>query len=164
MVCDLDSAEQRECREAQRRDSLSVLFLFICSVFTRFSHHYVTLRPLIMLSGMVHSEYFQSFPGAPEGTAGPVSVASAFTLSWLLSLLLLFAFFSVPKIFRGKHISFFCVSLCILFLFLCFSAFTLFFSCNFYFFLMCGLKLYSVVAAPLGNVIKAMSARQGIHL
>lgn len=117
-----------------------------------------------MLSGMVHSEYFQSFPGAPEGTAGPVCVASAFTLTWLLSLLLLFAFFSVPKIFRGKHISFFCVSLCILFLFLCFSAFTLFFSCNFYFFLMCGLKLYSVVAAPLGNVIKAMSARQGIHL
>lgn len=60
-----------------------------------------------MLSGMVHSEYFQSFPGAPEGTAGPVCVASAFTLTWLLSLLLLFAFFSVPKIFRGKHISFF---------------------------------------------------------
>lgn len=75
-----------------------------------------------MLSGMVHSEYFQSFPGAPdEGTAGPVCVESAFTLTWLLSLLLLFAFFSVPKIFRGKHISFFlCVLVYFVFIFVFF--------------------------------------------
>lgn len=74
-----------------------------------------------MLSGMVHSEYFQSFPGAPEGTAGPVCVASAFTLTWLLSLLLLFAFFFSSKDFQRKaHFFFLCVLVYFVFIFVFF--------------------------------------------
>lgn len=47
-------------------DSFSVLFLFICSVFTRFPHHYVILSPSSRPLGCFTLNSLKAFPMHPK--------------------------------------------------------------------------------------------------
>lgn len=103
-----------EDREAQRNrvDSLSVLFLFICSVFTRFPHHYVILSPSSWSLGCFTLNSLKAFLMHLKAQLKLyVLHLHLLSLGWYCYYLP----FLVPKIFRRKHIFFdvFCFYFCV---------------------------------------------------
>lgn len=128
-------------------DSFSVLFLFICSVFTRFPHHYVILSPSSRPLGCFTLNSLKAFPMHPKAQLN-LYVSHLHLLS--LSSFCYYLPFWFQRFSKGSTFFFWVLMYFVFIFMLFFSAFLLYFFLNVW-----------VVAASRGNVVEAASAKDG---